>query len=109
MAIFFSWQIQADFREGNIGEFETLQATEHIPCGSMVATPDGPAEQFYLRDRPEWGGILPVQKTPIKRKPGRPKTGNAKSSTERVRTLRQTRKANALCICCGQQLPLNLT
>ena len=48
-----------------------------------------------------------AQKTPdlLKRPPGRPATGKALSGAERIKKLRSERKAQGLCVCCGQPLP----
>ena len=48
-------------------------------------------------------------KTPdmLKRKPGRPSTGDkAMTGAQRVAKLRADRKAAGLCQCCGQPLPV---
>lgn len=41
----------------------------------------------------------------LKRRSGRPTTGKAKSGAERIEALRARRKAQGLCVCCGQPLP----
>ena len=41
----------------------------------------------------------------LKRLVGRPATGKALSGAERIAKLRAERKAQGLCICCGQPLP----
>lgn len=41
----------------------------------------------------------------LKRPPGRPATGKAQSGAERIKALRARRKAEGLCLCCGQPLP----
>lgn len=41
----------------------------------------------------------------LKRPPGRPPTGKALSGAERIKKLRSERKAQGLCVCCGQPLP----
>lgn len=41
----------------------------------------------------------------FKRPPGRPPTGKALSGAERIKKLRSERKAQGLCVCCGQPLP----
>jgi len=41
----------------------------------------------------------------LKRPPGRPSTGTARTGAERVKKLRSERKAAGLCPCCGQPLP----
>lgn len=48
-----------------------------------------------------------AQLTPdlLKRPPGRPPTGKALSGAERIKKLRSERKAQGLCVCCGQPLP----
>lgn len=49
----------------------------------------------------------PADLTPdlLKRPPGRPPTGKALSGAERIKKLRSERKAQGLCVCCGQPLP----
>lgn len=48
-----------------------------------------------------------AQLTPdlLKRPPGRPPTGRAMTGAERIKRLRDDRKAHGLCPCCGQPLP----
>lgn len=41
----------------------------------------------------------------LKRPPGRPSTGTARTGAERVKKLRSERKAAGLCPCCGQPVP----
>lgn len=47
------------------------------------------------------------KKTPdlLKRPPGRPPSGKAKTGAERIKRLRDDRKAHGLCPCCGQPMP----
>lgn len=40
-----------------------------------------------------------------KKKRGRPATGKAKTGAERIAKLRQERKQQGMCPCCGQKLP----
>jgi len=40
-----------------------------------------------------------------KKKRGRPASGNAKTGAERIAKLRQERKQQGACPCCGQKLP----
>lgn len=39
------------------------------------------------------------------KKKGRPATGKALSGAQRIAKLREHRKAEGLCLCCGQPLP----
>jgi len=41
----------------------------------------------------------------LKRPLGRPATGKAQSGAARIKALRARRKAEGLCLCCGQPLP----
>lgn len=101
--------IQPEFKSDEclLGMFsDDLDAPQYIPTGSHVRTPDGyTTPQVWSREN-QWLVHTAAKDTPTPPKRGRPTTGTAKTTAERVSKLRAKRKAAGACQCCGQQLPL---
>jgi len=92
--------------------FGCIDAPENMPAGCMIAFDCGggnaqPLQGWTSRER-DWymdqsvrifGPPKPTEKR------GRPATGKAKTGAERIAKMRQERKQQGMCPCCGQKLP----
>lgn len=58
------------------------------------------------KDKSKSADLTPdLLKRPPGRPPGRPPSGKAMTGAERIKRLRDDRKAHGLCPCCGQPVP----